>query len=190
MNKNQLITYQAELWPAVCAAQGWDLADKEQRRATRAHVWEAIGEEERGDAVPHDEAAITALFTYLRHLAEPNNITLAMAWDDCRANYRAYNKTRQADHWQRRAYGRTGGKKLWRNRFAGRRKGQQQPDDALTEEEADQRLMTMRARAKAKEDLDLTAPPSRPAPRKRATRQRPPVPHTNLSPAEEIDIPF
>lgn len=155
MNKKTLVHYQAELWPAVCAAQGWDPRDAEARRDARAHVWEAIGEEDRGDAMPWDAASTTALFTYLRHLADPNHLGKSQEWDDCRANYRAFNKSRVADHWQRRAYGSTkGGGKLIRNRFAGRPTAASKPftidGDPLAEREASQRLMTMRCRARAK----------------------------------------
>lgn len=96
------ILYQADLWPAACEAQGWDPRDKDLRRDHRAKCWEAIGQSHLGNAMPRNDHQTTALFTYLRHLADPNNINLLMAWENCQADFVAYNIGKQSDHHQRK----------------------------------------------------------------------------------------
>lgn len=153
MNKAQRIRYQVELWPAACQGQGWSASDDARRRDLRQYCWDAIGLGNQGERMPADQAEVTALFTLLVYLAEPDNITLSQQWDDCKANYKAFNLSRQADHWQRKAYGESGGHRLARDRFAGRKKAHQPAfaDNPLDEEGAKNRLMTMRARARSKE---------------------------------------
>jgi hypothetical protein len=190
MNESQRIHYQAELWPAVCAAQGWDARDKELRRHKRAECWDAIGVPEMDDSMPWDNASTTALFTLLRHLANPNNINLVMAWDDCRANYKAFNAAKWADFHQRRAFGQNGGQRVVRNRFAGRDKGVQQPDEPLTEKEAGDRLMTMRRIAN---ETVGRKPRRRGRPAMRdttATREALNAAVGHVEDPEEVDMPF
>lgn len=154
MNRAQLIRYQAELWPAACAGQGWDVRDETLRRDVRRDCLEAIGvSASRADDIHClDSAEITALFVFLDHLANPNHIGKLQTWTDCQADFRAFNVSRQADYWQRRG-GFKGRGKLVRNRFARRDTAVPKPfqDDALDAKEAEDRLMTMRARTRRKE---------------------------------------
>lgn len=146
--------YHSTLWPAVCAAQGWDRKDQDLRRSVTLDAMRAVGAPEITSSDPAwKDAHSTALFTYLRHLAEPDNLSLLQRWTDCQAGYEAFNMSRQADHFQQIAYGRTLGERITGRRFFGRRKAEQpamDPDAPLTKKEAADRLMTMRARARKK----------------------------------------
>lgn len=153
MNAKTRTAYFA-LWTKVRAVQGWDRLSRseqeEQRRAVTLQVMQAIGAGDSDSTTRLTQAEITALFTFLHHLAEPDNLTLAKLWTDCMADYKAFNMSKQADWHERRAYGRQGSARLHQQRFQGRDHAVQ--DDfsrPLNRREAEQRLMTMRARAGA-----------------------------------------
>lgn len=156
MNRTTLIHYQATLWPAVCAAQKWSPKDEVRRRDARAVCWESIGLVGKGEGMPGDDAETTALFTYLRHLADPNNITRDMEWDKCRADYVAYNTSRRADWWETRGFGPKGSRRLRQNRFDNRRSAQGTAiEDPLPRDEANQRLWKMRQKTRSREKRGL-----------------------------------
>jgi hypothetical protein len=153
MNARTRTAYFA-LWTRVCHVQGWERMGRaeleERRRSLTAEVMQQVGAAPTESTTRLGSAEITALFTCLQHLADPDNLTKAKLWTDCQADYIAFNKSRQADWHERRAYPRGGGK-LDRQRFAGRDAAVQ--DDfsrPLTRAEAEQRLMTTRARANAR----------------------------------------
>ena len=152
MNKPTRIAYHARHWPAACEAQGWDPRDQDKRRDVCLECMVLVG----GPAITTSHAKwgnaeTSALFLRLQHLADPDNITLSMEWDNCQAGYVAYNMSKQADHYQVRTYGHHGAGRLGRQRFAGRKTAKGYPaEDPLTREEAQVRLTTMRSRATRK----------------------------------------
>jgi hypothetical protein len=154
MNKSQRITYHTRLWPAAAKAQGFTASDANIRRAVTARIMRAIGSPATTTSDPRfGQPETTALFTALRHLGEPDSLTLRQRWLDCQADFVAFHQAKQADYWQDRAYGKTGGTKITRQRFGGRKRAQADDPivhDPISREEAAARLQTMRARARAK----------------------------------------
>lgn len=150
MNAAQRRVYFTQVWPAACKAQGWDPRDDERRRTVTATAMQLCGCAGITSAAKLNSAQVTALFCYLKHLANPLNLRYLSAWDDCQRDYIAYNRSLQAGYWRERAGYRQGGR-IDRQRFAGRPDGGIYNSSKMTKEEADQYLMTMRARAKAKE---------------------------------------
>lgn len=152
MNRQTLIYYHATLWPSVCTAQKWDTKDSTRRRDTREACWEGINRADKGDSMPDDDAETTALFTYLRSLAAPDNISLDMEWEKCRCDYKAYNTALRADWWERRGFGKRGARKLQNNRFGHRRTARGlEIEEPLTQEEANQRLWKIRQATRRRE---------------------------------------
>lgn len=147
MNAAQRKHYHGRLWPAACRAQGWDRRDGERRKAVTREAMRLCKGPATDSSAELDEAAVTALFAYLEHLADPENLRKLSWWMTCQEDPRAANEARQGDYWARKAgYGRKG--RIAKERFKHR------PYDGLYEEsrmdrrEAGQYLMTMRARAK------------------------------------------
>ncbi len=133
------VQYQVELWPAACEAQGWNPKDEFCRRDNRSACWAAIGRPDKCEEMPLNHDETTALFTYLRHLADPNNINRSMAWDNCKADYVAFNKSKQSDHWQALS----GRRSLF---YRGRQTAAGNPlDDPLDRKASHHRLIRMRA---------------------------------------------
>jgi len=161
MTKASNIRYHTTEWPAACAAQGWSPNDQARRRNVVLDAMVLV----KGPYVTTSDdkfgpAETTALFTYLRHLAEPDNITLKLRWDQCQADYSAFNEARQADYWQRVAYGPRGGNRWSRQRFGGKRQAQgDAAEDAPAHKETHDRLMTMRARAQGRSRKKMAANP-------------------------------
>ena len=143
------IHYHATEWPRACAVQGWSPNDAGRRRNVVLDCMFLV----KGPAVTTSDekfkaAETTALFTYLRHLADPDNITIKMRWDQCCADYVAFNEARQADYYERQAYGPRGSGRFARQRFAKKPTAQGDPaEDAPDSKATRDRLMTMRARA-------------------------------------------
>jgi hypothetical protein len=161
MTKHARIKYHRDLWPAVCAKQGWAPNDTARRQSVVLDAMFLV----RGPAVTTSDdkfrdAETTALFVYLQHLADPDNITLKLRWDQCQGDYRAFNQARQADYWQKVAYGPRGGGRWARHRFAGKRTAQGDPaEDAPDAKTTSERLTTMRARAQGKPRRKMSANP-------------------------------
>ena len=142
MNSTQRKLYFTALWPAACAAQGWDLKDDARRHATTNY---ATGSESTTGLAEHQ---ITALFCYLAYLGDLASVEKAAAWQECQRDPIAYNKLRQARHWERRA-GYHRGNRLERQRF--RDAVPESPfDPSMPRTQVDQLLMTARERARAK----------------------------------------
>lgn len=152
-------TYHAILWPRVCKVQKWNSKDDALRRQVVAcclafiHPSDPeIAAQDEISSSNLDDAHTTALFCYLTLLADPYNITKIQRWEDCKRDYLAFHKSKVADYWQERAYGRDG-RRIIRQRFDQRPKaeGEVFGEDALTRDEAEQRLQTFRSRARSKE---------------------------------------
>lgn len=154
MKPGARVTYHKTLWPAVCKAQKLNPKDDALRRDVVRACLDLAGAPPITTSDPAwQDAHTTALFTYLRHLAEPNNIELVQRWTDCKQDYVAYHTAKVADYWQEKAYGKRGGGKLTRNRFGNRERAHQgafDPAETLTRKEAQDRLHTMRERARSK----------------------------------------
>lgn len=144
------IRYHSTEWPAACEAQGWDVKDAKKRRNVVLDCMFLVN----GPCATTSEPAFrsaetTALFCYLRHLADTDNITLRLRWEQCMADYVAFNTARQADYWQTVAYGDTRGNRLIRRRFDGARSAAgYAAEDGPNPTAARHRLMTMRERAR------------------------------------------
>jgi hypothetical protein len=154
-------TYHAIEWPAACAGQKWRVRDQDKRRAVALECMALVCGPMATTSDPEwGNAETTALFTYLRHLADPDNITRSIVWDKCRADYQAFNLSRQADHWEKRGFGERGSRRLRENRFGGRKTAEGGAlEDPLTREEAQQRLWKVRQRTRAREHSGTSRPP-------------------------------
>lgn len=142
MNTPQRKRYFTDLWPAACAAQGWDPKDDQRRHAVTLY---ATGMESTTGLQEHQ---VTALFTYLAHLADLTSVEKAAAWAECQRDPVAFNNLRQARYWERRA-GYRGGGRLHRQRFHNH--VPEGPfDPSMPRAETDQLLMTARERARSK----------------------------------------
>lgn len=139
------VKFQAELWPAVAEAQGWNPRDEVRRRDLRARCWEEIGLENKGDGMPLTDAEFTALKTFCLHLSDELNITRSIAWTNCCRDFRKFNEARISDYHQRLASV---------PEYRGRTTAAGQPlDDPLSRKESTHRLIRMRASAR-KHSLD------------------------------------
>lgn len=143
MNKTQRVKYHTQLWPEAAAEQGWARADEAQRRAATRECMRLVHGPDTDSTTKLLEAEITALFLYLRHLANPGNESIRADWNRCCADYVKWNTLRQGNYWQRKTGYQRGGK-FEQQRFGG------VPATAMTRKEADQYLMTMRARVTRK----------------------------------------
>ena len=143
-------TYFGHLWPAACQAQKWEVKDEGRRRAvTRACMRLVRGPEtDSTSALGPDE--VTALFTYLRHLAGPASLDASALWATCQEDYRTFNRARQADYHERALYG-AGPNKLDRDRFGGERSAAGGPLDSLDADQVRKRHLTMATRHQRKE---------------------------------------
>lgn len=110
MNAKQRAYFFKHLWPACCAANGWDPKDD----ALRHDVVEyATGLDSTRHLSAHQ---VTALFLYVRHLADPADTRIADQWRTCRTSPYKFNLLRQAEHFRRLCgYARIG--KLSKERF-------------------------------------------------------------------------
>jgi hypothetical protein len=147
MNAAQRRIYFTQIWPAACRAQGWDRRDDMSRRGITALAMKHVGGRATTSTTELDPAEVTALFTYLRHLAAPEDLRRLSAWMDCQADFRTFNTTRQAEFWRAKAGYRPRGR-IERQRFGGRPYDGLYGDPRMSAAEADQYLLTMRTRAK------------------------------------------
>lgn len=139
-----------KLWGAACEAQKWPSKSDDLRHQiigtcmALVHAPEAFSISHLGP----DE--ITALFCYLEHLAHPDDLDRSARWLDCKQDYHAYNRARQADWHERELYG-AGANKLDRDRFAGQRRAQGEPLDEFDPEAIAKRHMTFASRHQKKQ---------------------------------------
>lgn len=142
--------YHGRLWPAVCQVKGWRVGDEVRRRDVVLQCMQAV----RGPLVTSShpdfgDDETTALFCYLEHLAAPADLMKSARWVDCQKDYRAFNRAKQADYYQRKTYGR-GGSKLTRDRFKGAASAQGEPLEEFDPAEARKRFFTMKSRYRQK----------------------------------------
>lgn len=151
MNPGTRKTYFVKYWPAACAAKGWRKGDNEQRRAVVLACMRLV----RGPLVTTSDPRFradetTALFCYLDHLAHPADIDKAARWVDCQADYKAFNRARQADYHEHATYGARGSKRLRKQRFGGAASATGEPLEKFDPKEIRKRHMTMANRHAAK----------------------------------------
>lgn len=148
MTTAQRRLYFTQLWPDACQAQGWRRGDDTRRKAVVQECAEAIGAPPTDSTRDLGEAAITALFTYLRYLGNPDDFAALADWDTCRKDYLTWNTMKQGNWWRGKAGYKSRGK-LDKQRFKNRPTSGLFDAPAMTAEEAEQYLMTNRARARA-----------------------------------------
>lgn len=149
MNAAARRTYFTQVWPPAAAALGVKRSDEAARRAVTREAMRLVGGPATASTRELGPDEITALFTYCRWLARPDDLRALSAWTDCQEDYRAFNRALQGDHYRARA-GYAKGGRIDRDRFAGRPQAGLYEAARMSREEAEQYLMTMRARAKAK----------------------------------------
>jgi len=149
MNKLTRIHYFTKAWPQACETQGWDPTDEKKRHLVTRQCMLLCGGPDTDSTILFGQAEISALFTYLRWLAFPNDPRKCAAWAACQVDYRTRNVAAQGDYWRRKA-GYDKGGRVDRDRFGGKSVAGQCRESTMTKREADDYLMTMRARANAK----------------------------------------
>lgn len=139
------------LWAAACRGQGWSVKDSAKRNATTAKCMEEIRGPQTDSTTELGKDEVTALFCYLEFLAHQDNLDLSARWLDCKTDYKAYNRARQADWHEVKTYGAAGSKKLARDRFNGQRSAKGEPLDKFDPEAIRKRHLTMATRHQAKQ---------------------------------------
>lgn len=142
-------TYFADLWPAAALANEWDVKDDARRRRATLDCMRAVKGPETDSASKLGEDEITALFTYLRHLADPASLDKSARWVTCCEDYKTFARAKQADWHERSLYGK-GKNKLDRNRFKGETSASGGPLDTLDAKEVRKRHLTVASRHQAK----------------------------------------
>lgn len=150
MTPGERVHYHKTLWPAACLANEWFIADKEKRQAVVLDCMRLV----RGPLVTTSDPSfgrdeVSALFCYLRHLADAGDLNASAEWDTCQQDYHTYNRARQADWHERKLYG-TKANKLDKNRFAGAKTASGGPLDDLDPEAVRKRHMTFASRHQKK----------------------------------------
>lgn len=150
MTPRERSTYFGQLWPAACHANEWVVKDDAQRRAVTAECMRQVRgpKTDSTSALGPDE--VTALFTYLLHLADSASLDKSARWDTCKEDYRTFNRARQADWHERELYGR-GKNRFDRNRFRGATSAAGGPLDSLDPDEVRKRHMTFASRNQKKQ---------------------------------------
>lgn len=160
MNAATRRTYFVDVWPPAAKALGVARNDDAARRAVTREAMRLVGGPATDSVTKLGSDEITALFAYCRWLARKDDLRLLSAWTSCQEDYRTFNRVLQGSHYRDRAgYAKRG--RMDRNRFAGRPHDGLYEESRMSAEEAEQYLMTMRARARGKERK--TRSPGRPA---------------------------
>ncbi|MBI5768722.1 MAG: hypothetical protein HZA93_13070 [Verrucomicrobia bacterium] len=178
--------YFGRLWPAACAVCDWNPKDDAQRRAVTIECMRLV----RGPMATASSAAfgpdeVTALFTYLRHLADPASLDKSARWVTCQEDYRTFNRAKQADWHERELYG-PGKNKLDRNRFAGKASAAGGPLETLDADEVRKRHLTVASRHQRKQRQERRAGQDLASQTPASTAPAAPV--RNESP--KVDVPF
>lgn len=142
--------YFGHYWPVACNAKRWRVKDEVRRRHTTGECMRLIRApitESTTDLGPDE---ITALFIYLDHLGHPSDLLKAAAWVDVQTDYKAFNRARQADWYEKKTYGRAGSKRLRRQRFAGQQQAAGEPLEPFNPAAINQRFLTMKSRYRTK----------------------------------------
>ena len=185
--------YFTELWPAACEGCDWNPKDDAQRRAVALECMRLV----RGPLVTTSSPAfgpdeVTALFTYLIHLADPTSLDKSARWVTCQEDYRTFNRAAQADYHEHALYGR-GKNKLDRNRFGGVASAKGGALDTLDAAEVRKRHLTFASRHQKKERAERSTA-------KRDILENAPASSVILLPAaaatpasrtqQKVDVPF
>lgn len=150
MNASTRKIYFTQVWPAAARGLGCDRRDEDARRAVTREAMRLVGGPGTDSITQLGPDEITALFTYCRWLADRDDLRLLSAWTSCQEDYHTYNRVLQGEHYRRRAgYAKRG--RIDRNRFAGRSHDGLYEEARMSAQEAEQYLLTMRARARGKE---------------------------------------
>lgn len=152
MTPKTRVFFFAEVWPQVCASQGWPENDRAKRHevvATCMRLVRGPQVESLNDLGPDE---VTALFCYCEFLAT-GTLEASQRWVDCQRDYHAYNRARQADWHEHAMYG-TNKNKLDRQRFAGASSAVGEPQEEFDPQEIRKRHLTMASRHQAKQRRD------------------------------------
>lgn len=150
MNAAARRVYFTQVWPAAAQGLGCARSDEGARRAVTREAMRLVGGPQTDSIKELGPDEVTALFCYCRWLARKDDLRLLSAWMSCQEDYRTYNRVLQGHHYRDRAgYGKRG--KLERGRFGNRATGGMFEEARMSPAEAEQYLMTMRARAQGKE---------------------------------------
>ena len=156
MTTKERSKYFGELWPAACAAAGWNSKDNGIRNGVTAECMRAVRGPDVASTSLLEADEITALFCYLEFLAHPDDLDRSARWVSCQEDYRAYNRARQADWHERKLYG-PGKNKLDRDRFQGETKAARGPLDTLNSKEVSKRHITFASRHQKKQREEVKA---------------------------------
>lgn len=153
MNAKERSLYFSDLWPAACLAHEWGVKDEGRRRRVTRECMDLIGGPDTDSTSKLGPDEVTALFTYLRHLADPASLEKSARWVTCQDDYHTFNRARQADWHESKAYG--GAKtKLARQRFGGETSAAGDALADLDPEKVAKRHLTMAVRHRRKVRLD------------------------------------
>ena len=148
MTPKQRVLLFRSFWPAACKAQHWGTGDDTKRHEVIATCMLEIRGPQTGSTSDLGPDEVTALFCYLTFLAE-ETLEASENWDECKRDYRTYNRARQADWHERSMYG-TRANKLDRHRFGGATTAVVDPAESLDPEAVRKRHLTMASRHQAK----------------------------------------
>lgn len=149
MTPKERAAYFGHLWPAAALANEWDVKDDAKRRAVTVDCMRAIRAKVTDSTSSLGRDEVTALFTYLLHLADPSSLDKSARWVTCQEDYRTFSRAKQADWHERELYG-NGKNKLDRDRFAGATSAAGGPLETLDEDEVRKRHITMASRHQKK----------------------------------------
>lgn len=185
MTPGQRVHYHKVLWPAACLANEWFVGDVEKRREVVLDCMRQV----RGPLVTTSDPAfgsdeVTALFCYLEHLGDAASLDKSARWDTCKADYRTYNRARQADWHERKLYG-PKANKLDRDRFAGEKTASGGPLDNLDPEAVRKRHLTFASRHQ-KADPSIR----RKKPVGQSQASQPPASQAPAPEPAKADVPF
>ncbi|HLP07688.1 MAG TPA: hypothetical protein VK178_05950 [Opitutaceae bacterium] len=148
MTAKTRVFFFAEIWPAVCARQGWKESDRAKRHEVVATCMRCVRGPQVESITDLGPDEVTALFCYCEFLAT-ETLEAAENWDECMRDYHTYNRARQADWHERSMYG-TRKNKLDRQRFGGAASAVLPPAESLDPEEVRKRHLTMATRHQTK----------------------------------------
>ena len=155
------------------------MIDEARRRAVTLECMRAVGGPATSSTSALGPDEITALFTYLAHLADGASLEKSARWVQCQEDYHTFNRARQADWHERATYG-TSSKRLARDRFAGETSAAVGPLESLDPDEVRKRHLTMATRHRAKRKKAGAAAPAAPV--------TPPV--RSAAPELKAELPF
>lgn len=148
MTPKTRVFFFAEIWPAVCARQGWKESDRAKRHEVVATCMRCVRGPQVESITDLGPDEVTAFFCYCEFLAT-ESLEASQRWLDCQQDYHAFNRARQADWHERSVYG-SRKNKLDRQRFGGAASAVGEPQETFNPEAIRQRHLTMASRHQAK----------------------------------------